>query len=171
TLSYFGFAAVGSTNSTDFPLANAWQSSPGGGLDGFLTVMNNAGLLPVSTYLGGSGDDRAVAVRVSGTDFYVGGMTASPDWRTPGLWGGSRNGPSDAFLLHGLANSLVTSLQPLAGRYFGGSGDDRIAALALMPNGNVAVAGTTSSSDLTLPGAVQSAYGGGVADAFVAQFS
>lgn len=163
-----GFAAVGSTTSTDFPLANAWESAAGGGTDGFLTVMTGQGIFAVSTYLGGSGDDRALAVAVSGSDIYLSGVTASQDWSTPGSWSGTRSGPTDGFLLHASANNGWT---PAQGLYFGGSGDDRINAIAAMPNGNVAVAGATSSPDLTFPSAFQPAYGGGDSDAFVAQFS
>jgi hypothetical protein len=173
-LNYFGFAASGMTTSPDFPLANAWQSAPGGGTDGFLTVMNNQGLLSLSTYLGGSGDDSATALALSadGASLYVAGVTGSSDWSTPGSWSGSRNGSSDAFLLRASATDTTwLQVQPLQGVYFGGSGDDRFVALAAMPNGGVAAAGVTSSADLALPGAAQSTYGGGPSDAFVVRFS
>jgi hypothetical protein len=94
-------AAVGSTTSTDFPVANAWQPQPGGGVDGFVTLYNVFGVstpapapVSLSTYLGGSGDDRVLAARglASGGDLYIGGVTASSDWQTPGSWSGSRNG-------------------------------------------------------------------------------
>jgi len=170
---YYGFAAVGSTTSTDFPLTSAWQSTAAGGSDGFLAVMNEQGTLALSTYLGGSSDDRTVAVAFSstGADLYVAGVTASGDWNTPGTWSGARNGSTDAFVLHATANAGWTQIQPAQGMYFGGSADDRINAIVAMPSGNVAVAGATSSADLSFPNAPQSAYAGGDTDAFVAQFS
>ena len=54
---------------------------------------------------------------------------------------------------------------------FGGSGWDRGAALSLLPNGAVLVAGATASADLPLANPIQPAYGGGPSDAFLAQFT
>jgi hypothetical protein len=166
-------AVGGSTNSVDFPLANPWQSTPGGGLDGFLTFVNLQGAIPLSTYLGGSADDQVLALNLapSGTDVYLGGVTASTDWQTPGSWSGVRSGPTDGFLLHLAGSANWSQLQPAQGIYFGGSGADSVNALVSQPNGNVAAAGTTSSSDLPFANAFQSTYGGGVSNAFVAIFS
>jgi hypothetical protein len=179
--SFGAIAAVGSTTSTDFPVANAWQPQLGGGVDGFLTLYNVFGsstpapaLVALSSYLGGSGDDRALAVGASAplTDLYIGGVTASADWQSPGSWTGSLTGPSDGFLLHmtngGQAGS---SLQPAQGLFFGGSGNDRITGLTAMPSGDLGIAGTTSSSDLEVMGGPQTMYGGGASDAFIAAFS
>src|SRR5205814_8521760 len=55
--------------------------------------------------------------------------------------------------------------------YPGGSGEDRITAIALMPNGNLAVAGVTSSSDLFAADGVQGSFAGGTSDGFIAQYS
>ena len=166
-------AVAGSTNSHDFPLSNAWQTSPGGGLDGFVAVVNSAGFLSISSYLGGSGDDEALAVSISptGTDLYAGGTTASTDWQTPAGWTGARNGPSDGFLLHLAGTANLNQLQFEQGAYFGGSGDDRVSAITAMANGNLAAAGTTSSSDLAFSNALQSSFGGGNSDAFLAVLS
>jgi hypothetical protein len=169
----YGMAAVGSTTSADFPVVSAWQNSPGGGTDGFLTVINGQGLIPLSSYLGGSGDDEALAVSISasGTNVFAAGTTTSSDWKTPSGWSGTRRGPSDGFLLHLSSNTSFTQLQFQQGSYFGGSGDDRVTALAALPNGNLAAAGTTSSSDLVFSNAMQSSFGGGGSDAFLSVFS
>src|SRR5262249_15830312 len=55
--------------------------------------------------------------------------------------------------------------------YFGGSGDDRGAGIAVDASGQAYVVGRTNSSDLpTTAGAYQPAYGGG-GDSFVAKFN
>jgi len=63
----FGNAWVsGATLSTDFPATpNAFQTAPGGGLDGFLAKVSRAGQREWATYLGGAGTD--------GGDSYDGG--------------------------------------------------------------------------------------------------
>src|SRR5260370_40926380 len=62
-------------------------------------------------------------------------------------------------------------MQAPQGLYCGGWGEARITAVTAMPNGNLAVAGVTSSPDLPSANGLQAVYGGGASDAFVAQFS
>ncbi|MBA3973289.1 MAG: hypothetical protein C0504_03600 [Candidatus Solibacter sp.] len=65
---------AGSTNSSDFPLASPYQSSLGGCLpgqpapcpDAFLTQLSAGGSIIFSTFLGGDGDDQALALALSG---------------------------------------------------------------------------------------------------------
>jgi len=102
---------AGLTQSLDFPMANAIQSSPGGPLnvylkDAFVAQVNtSAGPLLFSTYLGGSGDDQAngVAVDRAGNAF-VTGQTTSTDFPTTAaafqpVRGGGYVGTPDAFVL------------------------------------------------------------------------
>jgi len=83
----FGNAYVtGSTQSTDFPLANAFQSTCancGGGLGkAFLTKLNAAGsALIYSTYLGGASFDTGQAIAIDGDgSAYLTGVTESVDF-------------------------------------------------------------------------------------------
>jgi gliding motility-associated-like protein len=56
--------------------------------------------------------------------------------------------------------------------FLGGNGDDAAYVLKLDNAGNIFVAGATSSTNLkTTPGVIQPAYGGGVADGFIAEVS
>ena len=117
----------------------------GGMIDAFVTKVNPEGTAFVySTYLGGSQDDVAfgnIAVDAAGTA-YVSGYTASPNF--PSLspvqmsYGG---GKYDAFVtrLAPQGNSLLYST------LIGGSGDDQAYALALDRQGQVVVAGGTTS--------------------------
>src|SRR5262249_9135481 len=58
---------TGITGSTNFPVRNAFQQNPGGGLDAFVTKIDgNAVPLKIlySSYLGGSGPERPKAIAV-----------------------------------------------------------------------------------------------------------
>ncbi|MFP3939143.1 MAG: SBBP repeat-containing protein [Thermoanaerobaculia bacterium] len=171
---------VGATGSSrccrPFPVANPVQGDSAGGTDAFVARLDLSGKLILhSTFLGGSGPDRAVDVAVDREGrIYVAGTTASPDFPGPGGGSPAAAGPGggeDAFLavLDMRRRELVSAV------VFGGSGDDTAARLALTDDG-VYVVGTTASRDFPVPGeggaaAVQEEYGGGASDAFVARFS
>ena len=75
---------VGPTASTDFPTTpNAFQPANAGGFDLGIVQLDRNGRLRFSSYLGGSGDDDnaagAPALDQRG-NFYVGGVTSSPDF-------------------------------------------------------------------------------------------
>ncbi len=99
----------GQTDSTDFPLANPTQPSPGGGEDAFVTEVNSPGSkLLFSTYLGGSLDEDdggnygAIAVDTYGANIYVAGNTESsnfPTFPNPGAYQTTfQGGSTDAFV-------------------------------------------------------------------------
>lgn len=123
------FGAAGSTTSSDFPVANAWQTTAGGGTDGFATLLTSTGnAVAFSSYLGGSGDDRALAIAIafpnglySQSEVYIGGETGSSDWRLPGSGGAAPLlGASDAFLIRGQWGSAYARLAPAAAVLWGG---------------------------------------------------
>lgn len=93
-----------------------------------------------STFLGGSGTDRALAVAVDDDGFvYVGGLTASADF--PATAGGYAGGSEDAF---------VAKLTPDGGTliwatFLGGSGLDRVIGIDVDADGFVYVTGETTS--------------------------
>ena len=99
---------TGCTASTDFPLANEFPGTYGGGLvDAFVTKLDRSGAaLEYSTYLGGSlidvGDDIAVDAQGNA---YVAGHTLSQNFpTTPGALATSFTGPS------GLPDAFVSKL-------------------------------------------------------------
>jgi len=100
-------------------------------------------ILTYSSYIGGSGDDRAHAVAVD--DFgnaYVAGQTASANFPTQGPYQGDQGG-IDAFVL-----KLSADGQTLVyGTYLGGSGPDWASGLAVDDKGDAYVVGTTESTD------------------------
>jgi hypothetical protein len=91
---------TGFTESTDFPVKNAYQSAKAGGSDVFVTKLSAAGnALIYSTYLGGSDTDigRGIAVDTGGRA-YVTGYTQSANFPTQNPVQATLGGLSDAFV-------------------------------------------------------------------------
>jgi hypothetical protein len=156
----------GRTTSPDLRLLNPSQSQPRGGTEGFLARLDESrgATLGYSTYWGGSGDDEVRAVRI-GPDGWVwtAGSTSSSDLAvtTPTSYAG---GGSDVW---------TTRLHPGDGSpsfvsYFGGSGSDEVRGIAHDGNGDLYLAGWTTSSDLRTVEALQPGPGGGE-DGFLAR--
>ena len=85
-----GNAYVVGTPSTDFPTANAFQDTPHGSNEVFVTKLNAAGsALVYSTYLGGSRYDVGFGIAVDSTgSAYVTGFTSSTDFPTANAFQG-----------------------------------------------------------------------------------
>jgi photosystem II stability/assembly factor-like uncharacterized protein len=153
----FGNAYItGTTDSIDFPTANAFRPNHTGILsDAFVVKLTPGGSAFVySTYLGGSSYDTgsAIATDMSG-NAYVTGSTASADFPTsnpiqPSLIGVG----SDIFITK--FNSTGTSL--VYSTYLGGVGVEAADGIAVDAAGNAYVVGTTSSPDFPLMNPVQS---------------
>jgi hypothetical protein len=187
-----GFAYLaGQTDSTDFPTTDdAIQGVyQGGAHDAFVAKISpfpvgEDAFLLYSTYLGGSGDDRAmdVAVRNSfnGSSFYVTGATNSPNFFPTDpiqpIYGG---GVSDAFVTQFFSSNLDVPTSVVYSTFLGGSGLDEGRGIDVDTNGRAYVTGRTNS--LNFPGTPlspilpvdpiappQPAFQGGASDAFVA---
>jgi hypothetical protein len=160
---------AGDTTSTDLPLQSALRTTNAGGTDAFLTKFNAVGALVFSTYLGGSGEDRATAIAADSTgDLYVAGGTTSPNFPAVTAFRSTNAGGQDCFVA-----KLATSGASLVySTYLGGSGGsvgaaEQCHAIAVDSNRNAYVAGITSSANFPLLGAFQTAHGGGATDGFV----
>jgi uncharacterized repeat protein (TIGR01451 family) len=159
---------AGDTASTNFPTANALQAALGGNPDGFVTKLNAAGsALVYSTYLGGSGFDRAsgVAVDAAGSA-YVSGVTVSTNFPTVNAVQASNGGSVDAFVtkLNAAGTALVYST------YLGGANGEQAHAIAVDGAGNAFVAGSTSSTNFPTANALQAGYAGAI-DAFATKLN
>ena len=164
----------GGTTSPDFPLANAFQATSGGGQDAFVAKLAaNGASLAYSTYLGGScggpgqpEQANGIAVDAAG-NAYVVGVTCSMNFPlvTP-LQTGHGGGLLDAFVtkLNPAGSALVYST------YLGGLGLDTGTAIAVDSAGNAFVTGNTASSTFPLINALQSTKSGPY-DAFVAEIN
>jgi hypothetical protein len=149
---------TGSTTSTNFPTAGAFQSTaPGGSLDAFITKLNPAGsALVYSTYLGGSGGDSALAIAVdSAGNACVTGVTTSTTFPTANAVQGTIGGLSDAFVtkLNAAGSALVYST------YLGGSGNESGFAIAVDSAGNAYATGPTGSLNFPTANALQGTKG------------
>ncbi len=142
---------LGNTGSANFPVtAGAYQTTCASCStypDVFLTKLNSAGsALVYSTFIGGSGDDRAFGITLdSSNNAYLVGWTTSTDYpTTPGAFQTVNNGGiSDAFVteMNAAGSALVYST------YLGGAGQDVGFGIALDASNNTVVTGYTYSLD------------------------
>jgi hypothetical protein len=152
---------VGYTDSNNFPGATPRASSRTD-FDAFVAKLSSSLNLLNSTYLGGSGNDGAYALAISGSDVYVVGDTNSNNFpgATPRASGRT---DFDAFVA-----KLNSSLNLLNSTYLGGSELDSARALAISGS-DVYVVGVTDSNNF--PGATPRASGRTDFDAFVAKLN
>ena len=177
---------TGTTQSIDFPTANAYQANCSRAddcRDVFVTKLNAAGSsLVYSTYVGGGGYSLGLEIAVdSSGNAYVTGHTSSWNFPTLNAFQTRRNGFWDAFVfkLDPTGSALLYST------FLGGSGNEaawegKSAAIAVDSGGNAYVTGTTDTADFPTKNAIQS-YAGGTCgtspddypcpDAFVAKFN
>jgi hypothetical protein len=164
---------TGATSSLDFPIANPLQATNHGRYqDAFVARLSaDGGALVYSTYLGSSGNDFGTGIAVDPItgEALVTGYTDSRDFPTANpLQATCGGGASDAFVarLSADGSALVYST------YLGGSGSDVGRAIAVDPStGDALVTGFTNSADFPTANSLQTNYGGGGDDAFVARIS
>lgn len=166
----FGNAYVaGLTSSSNFPVAGAVQATLGGAQDAFVTKLNPSGsALVYSTYLGGSLDDYARGIAVSGAGAaYLVGTTFSSNFPKVAALQSSLSGTYDAFVaqLAPGGTGLVYST------YLGGSGTEYGNAIALDTSGSAYVVGSTTSNNFPIANARQPAHAGGSNDAFLSKLN
>jgi hypothetical protein len=167
---------TGFTTSTNFPTANALQSTLAGipGLaDVFVTKINATGsALVYSTYLGGSEVDfgNGIAVDTSG-NAYVTGSTVSTNFPTANALQATLAGCCNAFVtkMNASGSALIYST------YLGGSGNGKFgdggSSIAVDALGNAYVTGSTLSTNFPTANALQPTFGGGNGDAFVTKIN
>ena len=135
-LSDGGFVLAGETKSTDLP---GGKKSLGGDDVWIVRTDDSGNLLWNQTY-GGTGDEYANAVlALADGGFAVAGITNSLDLPS----GQKTAGKNDFFLLRTDANGNV-----LWNRTYGGADNDSANALAGLPGGGFALAGSSFSADL-----------------------
>ncbi len=92
---------TGSTDSSNFTIANPLQANPGGSQEAFLAKLDPAGsTLSYSTLLGGSqGDSGFAIVADSGGNAFITGFTSSSNFPTVSPYQSASGGNGDAFVL------------------------------------------------------------------------
>ncbi|MDQ6665672.1 MAG: SBBP repeat-containing protein, partial [Acidobacteriota bacterium] len=163
---------AGYTASINFPHGSGvFQPAKGAGEDAFVAKLDPTGsTLPFSTFLGGSGDDYALAIAVdSGGAVYVAGNTTSTDFpkSTDAAQSVSKGGDFTSFL--SILNPTGAVLN--YSTYFGGGDHETAFGLTLASSGQIFVVGYTSSTDFPVTAGVLQAARGGREDAFIASFS
>ncbi len=144
---------TGTTASTDFPTAHAYQRALGGGsgdTDAFVVQLNPQGsALGWATYLGGSGPDHALGIALDGEgNVYVTGGTQSANFPLAGPLQASYGGGVDQYD----GDAFVTKLNPqgsalVYSTYIGGSRGDSGSGIAVDRAGNTYISGMSNSSD------------------------
>lgn len=145
-------------------MLNAFNSTYGGNRDGFVASFTSEGQLRWTTYLGGSGDDRAVSSAV-GSYLYVVGDTDSTNFPTLNAYQDTNKG---------LGDLIVTAFDfdgnPVWSTYMGGMLDETGYGVATDTEGNVVVTGWTNSEDFPVVNAFQQNLNASF-DGIVASFS
>ena len=161
---------AGITSSTSgIATAGAHQTSLGGSTDGFVVKFSGSGSRLWATYHGGSldeGSQISCATDVNGNLALAGETRSTNNIATSGAYQQSLAGNFDAWCARFTTNGARTW-----STYLGGTANDRCRSVAIDGNGNVVIAGWTSStSAIATSGAFQTTYGGGASDAFITSF-
>lgn len=175
---------TGYTLSLDFPALEALQKEYASSSDGFVAKINAAGTgLIYSTYLGGDGEENtglvteltpacAIAVDSLG-NAYVTGKTASANFPIKQAIRSTLSGDDDAYVakIDPAGSELVYSTY-LGSSFTGANGlEERGLGIAASRLGTVYITGQILKSDYPTMQPAQSAYGGGLSDAFIARIS
>lgn len=157
--------ATGRTQSSDFP-ANIGDTSYNGSLDAFLTKFSSSLGNPVaSTFLGGSGGDYGQSVLIlDDGSVFISGVTGSSDF--PIVNGTNTLGGFQDYFLAKFDASLG---DPSFSSFMGGSESDGADQMALGLNGEIYVAGWTSSNDFPAYFGYDTSLSGS-SDAFLAYY-
>jgi hypothetical protein len=169
-------AVIGSSTSTvnvNVASGTAFQQNPAGIQDAFVAYLDPGGNRIWSSYYGGPAIDygQAVCFDPLGNILITGGTFSTSGIASASAMQPAIGGDYDAYL------TKISSLgQILWGTYFGGVFYDYANGVVCNSNGDMIIAGSTTdnglygSGGIATPGADQTAYGGGVYDAFVSQF-
>lgn len=163
-----------STNSSAIATIGSHQFISGGNFDAFLVKFNSAGVRQWGTHYGGFGIDYGYSCAAdAGGNVFLSGATDSNNSTEIATAISHQNtfggGPADAFVVK--FNSAGVRQW---GTYYGGNMYEEGVACATDVNGNVYIAGQTStptSSVIATPGSHQFFYGGGTYDAYLVKFN
>jgi hypothetical protein len=152
---------TGTTNATNYPVVNAFQSQNQGQTNIFVTKLNPAGnVILYSTYLGGSSSDNAkgIAVDGSGSAYVTGTATSTNFPTTPGAFMTSCPGTIGICQTGFVSKFLATGALSFS-TYMGGTASS--GAIAVNSAGEAYIAGTISVDDLpTTPGSFEPTFPG-----------
>lgn len=171
------------TSTTNIATVGAHQSSGGGSgnADAFLAKFNSSGVRQWGTYYGGSGEDYMSEVEIAADGkIYMFGQTASTNnIATTGGYRSTILGTDDFFLVEFMPTGVRNW-----GTYYGGTGTEEFTlvntysptgfcrGIGVSGNGKLYITGTTTSTtNISTPGAHQPAIAGMSSDAMLASWS
>lgn len=158
---------TGSTQSTDFPLVNAFDFARDGGADAYVSSLSASGsTLLYSSYLGGMGGEDGWGIAVDDVGrAYVAGGTSSSDFPMVDSYDDSFNGFYDVFVtaISSEGNSVVYST------FLGGSATDAAWDVALDGSAGIHIVGETWSTNFPTLNPYDATFNG-APDAFVSKF-
>jgi hypothetical protein len=158
-----GSVVVGRTASTDFPsTVGVSQDTFAGNYDAVITRFDKDGNCLWSSYFGGTNFDGAYQVITLDSVFVITGMTNSADLPVMNPSQPNNGGGYDAFLL-----MLNDSGQMVRSTYYGGSGSDQGLCIAKGNNGEIVLAGSTTSTSLPNTSTGYQTTMAGMIDAFI----
>jgi hypothetical protein len=160
---------TGITSSSDFPTTNGSFDTDLNNQDSFVFKLSaNGSVLLYSTFLGGSGTEQFIRIKVDSTGYaHVSGTTGSSDFPvTSGAFDTSYNG-GDCFL----TKFNMNGSELLYSTFIGGSGAETCYGMDLDSNGSVFITGHTDSNDYPIKGIPFDDTFNGVTDIFVTKFN
>ena len=154
-------SGCGWTDSQTFPVLSSSRGFSGS-VEAFVAKISPAGALEWASFIGGSGDDRALSIGVDpqGNSYLV-GYTASGNFPVLGALQVTKSGGRDVFVtkINAAGSAIVYST------FWGGSGNDQANGVAVDAYGQPYVVGETESPNFPTVFAWKSAFGG-LRDAF-----
>jgi hypothetical protein len=144
----------GITNSPDFPItAGAYQTNLPGNINAFVTKLSSDGSQIIySTYLGGNDDETPKGMAIdSANNVYLTGQTMSKDFPVVNAF----QSQSKTFATGFVSKLSADGTKLIYSTFLGGSSSDNILGVAVDPNNEAIVVGTTTSLDYPLVNALQ----------------
>ena len=174
---YNNIYVTGNTESTNFPTLNALQSANAGYFDAFVFKLDSSGQeFYFSTYLGGNDNETSNAVDLDNDgNMYIAGQTFSTNFPTYNAMKSFHSGDDSEIWVSkinvtSLSKKYATKLSLNYSTYIGGSSDDACSCIDVDSQGNLFIAGDTSSFDMPTKNAFDSFHNGGE-DCFIAKIN
>ena len=158
---------AGNTLSSNGIASGGHQNTLNNVYDAFLVKFSSTGTRLWATYYGGSSNDYGYSCATAANgDVYLAGYTASTNAMAGAGHQNTHGGYYDAFLV-----KFSSTGTRLWATYYGGTGEQSGNVCTTDANGNVYLAGYTSSDPVIPSNGHKNTYGGGTYDAFAVKFA
>ena len=162
---------IGRTDSTDFPVVNAIDSSYGGNQDAFLTRINSTdGSIDFSTFFGDTAYDNGQGCETdSAGNIYILGYTFSASFPVANAFDSTFNGDDDLFISKIAENGTSVYFST----FIGGTNEDYVLSrcIDLDQFNNIYVVAETKSTDIPTVDPFDDTHNGGLDDIYLLKMS